>query len=256
MRVFRHRGPAAHARGEAAPPPGAWDDGRLADELRQVPSPTAEEKDLERQKKALEPCFADMWIVDLRDNRLCRFEWMRTSFFLNIRELNLNGNGLTAMPIEITELKHLRLLSLSYQHIGPTLPSAIGNLTALEYLALYNNDLVWLPPELTKLTRVTQLWFSGNTRLPRDLQYMGSGKNEVQAVFAKAEKYFTKYLHQAQVPVLTWMWIAKLPAESKPEYLRNSAFKDVMVAIGKMLWKMQVELIPELIQAAENCDDF
>ncbi|MFZ2280594.1 MAG: COR domain-containing protein [Prosthecobacter sp.] len=70
--------------------------------------------------------------------------------------LDLSGIGLTMLPPEIGQLTALRYLYLFNNQLS-TLPSEIGQLTALTNLYLSNNQLSTLPPEIGKLTTLTSL---------------------------------------------------------------------------------------------------
>ncbi len=108
-------------------------------------------------------------------------------------ELDLRGIGLTEIPKEIGELKHItklvladNLLTVFPPELGNLrtlkrlnaagnnfrfLPAEIGNLSALEIVSFANNDLEQLPGKIGKLTRLSKLNLAGNqlTSLPVEI---------------------------------------------------------------------------------------
>jgi len=83
------------------------------------------------------------------------------------KELFLNWNKFTEMPIEIRELKHITWLSLSNNGLI-NLPSWIGDLENLEVLTVTDNEISNLPSEIQKLKKLRHLDLSNNklSKLP------------------------------------------------------------------------------------------
>ena len=72
----------------------------------------------------------------------------------------------------IEEAKKNRATRLDLSCLGlEELPPEIGQLTRLEWLSLYGNQLTALPREIGQLTRLKELYLSGNqlTALPREI---------------------------------------------------------------------------------------
>ena len=74
---------------------------------------------------------------------------------------------LTTLPSEIGQLTALTKLEICGHHIS-SLPSQIGDLTALKYLDLSRNELTMLPLAIGNLSSLNTLDLSGNrlTSLP------------------------------------------------------------------------------------------
>ena len=76
----------------------------------------------------------------------------------NLRELDISNCGLAFLPKALFQLKQLRVLNLSSNHLV-VLEAAIGTLVNLEELTLSNNNLEYFSPALftLKLLRVLRL---------------------------------------------------------------------------------------------------
>ena len=73
-----------------------------------------------------------------------------------LEKLDLDGNKLTELPAEISDLRELRVLSVNNnQLVG--LPTNIQRLTKLEKLYLYGNKLTELPAEIGDLRKLKML---------------------------------------------------------------------------------------------------
>ncbi|KII92626.1 hypothetical protein PLICRDRAFT_102997 [Plicaturopsis crispa FD-325 SS-3] len=75
--------------------------------------------------------------------------------------LYLNHNALTAVPPEISKLRHLELLDLSGNSLT-SVPPEMGMLTNLKELYLFDNHLSTLPCELGTLHQLKTLGIEGN----------------------------------------------------------------------------------------------
>ncbi|KAI6002916.1 Endonuclease/exonuclease/phosphatase [Pisolithus albus] len=93
------------------------------------------------------------------------------TFLIN---LYLNHNSLTAVPPEISKLRHLELLDLSGNALT-TVPPEMGMLTQLKELYLFDNQIVMLPPELGSLHQLQTLGIEGN---PLDASLKGMVQKE------------------------------------------------------------------------------
>ena len=75
--------------------------------------------------------------------------------------LDLCGNRLTVLPLEIGGLTALQRLDLRHNQLT-TLPPEIGKLTALRTLYLGSNLLTTLPPAIGALTALRTLGLGNN----------------------------------------------------------------------------------------------
>lgn len=97
--------------------------------------------------------------------------------FENLEELSITDCYITSIPPEIGALKKLKKLNLSYNgkwqfqdnpHLDKiylpleSIPKTLGNLTALEELALDNNGLTQVPTELGQLVNLKALSLGNN----------------------------------------------------------------------------------------------
>lgn len=81
--------------------------------------------------------------------------------FTFLTNLYLNHNALTAIPPEISKLRHLELLDLSGNSLT-SVPPELGMLTHLKELYIFDNHIVTLPPELGTLHQLQTLGVEGN----------------------------------------------------------------------------------------------
>ncbi|CAF3761678.1 unnamed protein product [Adineta steineri] len=90
----------------------------------------------------------------------------------NIRELDLHGNQLKSLPDEIENLKSVEICNLANNHFE-TIPAALGKLSRLTKLLLFNNHLGDLSTSLvfSKLSNLRILNLNNNfiTQLPNDI---------------------------------------------------------------------------------------
>ena len=84
-----------------------------------------------------------------------------------LTQLQLHANSLTGtIPAELGELSGLTQLNLRNNSLTGPIPNEIGNLTNLERLLLHDNSLSGDFPNLSRLSRLKRLWFSGaNNRI-------------------------------------------------------------------------------------------
>lgn len=76
--------------------------------------------------------------------------------YKQLKELNLNSNELTTLPLTIGNLHQLQYLNISHNKLL-TLPSEIGQCQALKYLYIHNNHFITLPQELTQCKNLRQI---------------------------------------------------------------------------------------------------
>jgi small GTP-binding protein len=88
-------------------------------------------------------------------------------------ELNLGGEGLMTLPLELFQLANLTRLNLSGNQL-PTLPPEISQLKNLQRLHLSGNQFASLPSELFRLKNLTGLNLSGNqlSALPPEISQL------------------------------------------------------------------------------------
>jgi len=109
---------------------------------------------------------------------------------LHLISLNLRRNKLTSLPVEIAQLKRLKILNLSNNQLKSLpkeialladltyldlssnwldeLPTEIGNLSNLKHLDLSALGLAFLPPEVSRLSNLSHLNVSEGTYLQLD----------------------------------------------------------------------------------------
>ncbi len=89
---------------------------------------------------------------------------------VNLIELDLAGNHLTAVPPEITQLVNLTSLNLGGNHLM-AMPSEITQLVNLTSLDLFDNQLMSVPSEITQLVNLASLNLGGNrlTAMPFEI---------------------------------------------------------------------------------------
>lgn len=89
-------------------------------------------------------------------------------------ELDLGGQGLKALSLNLYNYRFLTRLDIPHNHLRE-FPAAIGQLKNLEYLDVSFNALVSLPDEIGMLTNLKTLLLSGNRpldALPSSIGYL------------------------------------------------------------------------------------
>ena len=82
-----------------------------------------------------------------------------------LRRRGLDGS----IPAQLGQLSSLTILNFHSNALTEQIPNEIGNLTNLEQLLLHNNSLSGDFPNLSRLSRLKKLWFSGkNNRIGQD----------------------------------------------------------------------------------------
>ena len=82
-----------------------------------------------------------------------------------LRRRGLDGS----IPAQLGQLSSLTILNFHSNSLTGQIPNEIGNLTNLEQLLLHNNSLSGDFPNLSRLSRLKKLWFSGkNNRIGQD----------------------------------------------------------------------------------------
>ncbi|TRU95593.1 MAG: GTP-binding protein [Microcystis wesenbergii Mw_QC_B_20070930_S4] len=105
------------------------------------------------------------------------------------RELNLSGRNLTEIPPEIAQLTSLQHLYL-YNNQIRGIPEALAQLTSLQFLDLYNNQIRGIPEALAQLTSLQRLYLSNNQirEIPEalaqltSLQYLYLSNNQIREI--------------------------------------------------------------------------
>ncbi len=100
----------------------------------------------------------------------------------NLKSLYLDHNQLTTLPPQIVQLTQLRLLSLSYNNFTD-LPAALSGLQNLQWLSVANNQLSTLPAVISELKNLKVLSLSNNQlkALPQTL----TGLSQLQVLSLK-----------------------------------------------------------------------
>jgi Leucine-rich repeat (LRR) protein len=99
-----------------------------------------------------------------------------------VKDLRASGNQLTELPALIGQLKQLKTLHLSRNHVGRTtggqLPPEIGECLFLEELLIDQNELTDLPLELGILTSLDSLKIDGEKLNcpPQEIIAEGTGR--------------------------------------------------------------------------------
>lgn len=91
-------------------------------------------------------------------------------YLYNLIELNLDGNHITYLPEEITQLTKLDKLILSDNNISE-IPAFIENMAVLRWLDISSNNISELPESLCNVTTIDRLNVSQNklTKLPQNI---------------------------------------------------------------------------------------
>ena len=115
----------------------------------------------------------DIQALDLSGQKLDTFP-MEVLKYPNLRVLHIRGYGtalnkFVSLPNELTQLKALRYLFLSYGRLS-ALPNNIGQLQSLKYLDLRGNQLTQLPESFGQLKNLEKLdlAFSKLSKLPQN----------------------------------------------------------------------------------------
>jgi hypothetical protein len=116
----------------------------------------------------------------LQDNCFALIQNLKAlGYLINLEYLDLEGLGLAKIPIEIQNLKKIRILNLKYNQISyiptalvdlsklqklyldynlfETLPDCISNFSNLEYLTLASNKITHLPDSIAQLKKLRKL---------------------------------------------------------------------------------------------------
>ncbi len=143
--------------------------------------------------------------------------------------LDLAENQLTSLPTEIGQLTALRKLDL-YGNQLACLPPEIGQLSTLKELKLEANQLTSLPPEIGQLSALMTLDLGGNQleTLPPEI-----GNLSALGHLNLTENLLTTL--PPEIGMLSALRILQLQANSLtelPEELRNLAFLDLLFLEG------------------------
>ncbi len=108
--------------------------------------------------------------LSLADNNFMKLP-KEISSLKNLRILNISRNKFEVLPAEIGNLVNLRRLDINYADSLISLPKAIGNLTNLEYLILYENNIRELPKEIGDLSNLKSLYcrFRKLIEIPKEI---------------------------------------------------------------------------------------
>ncbi|ORE09156.1 L domain-like protein [Rhizopus microsporus var. microsporus] len=111
--------------------------------------------------------FPNLKSLKLSQNRMKQLTANGESSFPHLEELVLNNNLLTSLPDNMASiLPELKILSISSNKLDNISIDMFGK--KLEILNLSNNDIGYLPPELSTITTLKELTVFGNRfRVPR-----------------------------------------------------------------------------------------
>jgi internalin A len=107
-----------------------------------------------------------------------RIEDIKKRVNLSAPDLNISRLALRELPAEITGLRHLLSLDLSYNRLS-SLPDSLGRLTQLKSLDLTGNVLTSLPDSLLSLRSLETLYLHGNEHLGLPAEILGPTRYEV-----------------------------------------------------------------------------
>ncbi len=130
----------------------------------------------------------------------------------NLTALYLHNNQLTSLPAQMANLTNLTLLSLNNNQLTE-LPAQIGKLRNLTTLKLTENQLTELPVQIGRLKNLTELWLQDNqlTGLPAEIGQLTNLTNlylfmnqltEVPTEIGRLEKLEILYLEQNELTSL------------------------------------------------------
>lgn len=110
-----------------------------------------------QSRKVLNHYDAECLIVGVK--HLARFK-SNISQYNHLERLHLNGCNLTEVPVNICQLHHLKILSLSHNQIYDI--SSLACLKNLEKLVLWNNNIKEIPNEILELPNLRFLFLYQN----------------------------------------------------------------------------------------------
>ncbi len=81
-----------------------------------------------------------------------------------LEKFYLHLNNLTTFPVALLDFAHLRILNLSHNKISGSIPPEISKLRSLEVLNLAYNRITSLPPSISQLDQLTDLYLGTSER--------------------------------------------------------------------------------------------
>ncbi|MEQ9063365.1 MAG: leucine-rich repeat domain-containing protein [Vicingaceae bacterium] len=137
--------------------------------------------ELEKMKgpKTMEEALVDPQSVvklDLSGNKLYGVD-LEINRLVNLQYLDLSKNELRDFPIEVTKLVNLQYLQLGRNKITK-IPDEIARLENLKFLGMSRNDLYLISPEMGKLKKMEEfdLWDNPIKEFPEEIRQMSSLK--------------------------------------------------------------------------------
>jgi internalin A len=130
--------------------------------------------------------------------------------------LDLSNLELTRLPLQISQLYHLKILNLGNNHISQIPQGSISNLTYLRSLILNDNNIREIPPDISQLVFLKSLILKNNflRKIPPilcqlyDLQNLNLDNNDIDEVPSEIKNLVAlESLH------LDNNMIAKIPSE-------------------------------------------
>lgn len=115
--------------------------------------------------------FLPMWLFNMTNLKFINIQGncireipIQIGFLINLEFLDLSKNRISTIPLSIFKLKRLKSLNLSENQIN-YLPSCVGDLEELEVIDLSKNMITSVPTELAKCKSLLEVNFAGNPRL-------------------------------------------------------------------------------------------
>jgi Leucine-rich repeat (LRR) protein len=99
-------------------------------------------------------------------------------------ELTVRSNELKVIPVEICNLKNLKILYLDGNRLI-SVPAEIGNLKNLNLINFENNNITYLPSEISNLNKLEWLYLGGNN-------FSESEKQKIHQLLPNCKIYWEK----------------------------------------------------------------
>lgn len=110
-------------------------------------------------------CFTDLRTLKANHCRLTSksFEGVELTNLVRLETLELNGNGVSAIPAGVFKLPKLKRISLQKNNMQNISDTPIGHVSTLQIIDLSNNDLATVPDSIGRLTNLKEIYLQGNS---------------------------------------------------------------------------------------------